>query len=428
VSHLSLQSILKLGFCLSIGLVMLVACQPGTRVATEHVPPVTDSVPDSGSDTARTLVPASADTVATASFLSAEAPPLDPYWNDVARLLAGLPLPTDHRLGAIADYPAYKTHSQFFNRAWAVKDSQLLAKLSTWAQAELPTEHTSTRNVLYPFSGPDFMTVHTLFPNATTYVLFGLEPEGRPVDIRGFTNDQVNTNLTNLRVALDDILLSTFFKTNDMRVDFQRYELKGALPILLAFISRRGNQVLSVRRVKVLATGTLAALEPNDPTPQNPNDSLTTGIEIRFKSDHKPDTPVQTLVYLSFNADDTHFKTNLPVIKLFDKLSPATGYIKSASYLLHNTYFSEVRNKIQAVCATILQDDSGIAYKYWPAAQWKLRFYGRYGDLVPLFRNRYQPEVAKIYQTDTTIKRLTFGLGYTNRLSNCNLMIARKHQ
>lgn len=406
-----------------VGLWGLAACQPGAQAPAEHVPPA--SVPDSASDTLRKPVSISTDT-ANASILGTEAPALDPYWNDVARLLAGLPLPADHRLGAIADYPAYKTHSQFFTRAWAVKDTQLLARLTTWAQTELTAEHTGSRNVLYPFSGPDFMTVHTLFPNAGTYVMFGLEPEGRPVDIRGFTNEQINTNLSNLRVALDDILWSTFFKTNDMRVDFERYELKGALPILLAFISRRGNQVLSVRRVKVLPNGTLAALEPHDPTSQNPNDTLTTGMEVRFKSERTSEAPVQTVVYLSFNADDVHFKNNLSVARLLDKLTPATGYIKSASYLLHNTYFSEIRNKIQAVCATILQDDSGIAYRYWPAEQWKLRFYGRYGDLVPLFRNRYQREVAKIYQTDTTIKRLTFGLGYTNRLSNCNLMIARK--
>ena len=36
-----------------------------------------------------------------------------------------------------------------------------------------------------------------------------------------------------------------------MRGDFQRYELKGTLPLLLAFVARTGNQVLNVQHIRV---------------------------------------------------------------------------------------------------------------------------------------------------------------------------------
>jgi hypothetical protein len=106
-----------------------------------------------------------------------------------------------------------------------------LEQLTAFSEHELAEVRALDRTVFYPFSGPDFITVYTLFPGANQYVLFGLEPEGRiPPDLTSIPQDRLKGNLSVLQNSLADILTLSFFKTIDMAKDFKAAELDGTTP------------------------------------------------------------------------------------------------------------------------------------------------------------------------------------------------------
>lgn len=394
---------LWLGLCVCL---FCVQCQPVSRETSQSQPPQTDTV---ATDTVRTEP---RDTIR-----------YDRYWNDAARLLAGLPVDSASTLTALATHPAAAGHRQFFDRAWKNKQLSLIQPLTVWADQELGAERLTREPAFYPFSGPDFLTIHTLFPAAGRYVFFGLEPEGSLPDLRSFAAAGLNQNLQNLQVALNDILQLTFFKTKDMKWELTRYRFRGTLPILMAFVARTGNEVLNVRHVQLQANGAVVP-SPADRR-QEAGDSLVTGVEILFRSE--AEAPVQRLQYFSVNVRNDYIGRLKGFASMVRGLSPAHTYLKSASYLMHRASFSEIRELILEVSPTLLQDDSGIPLRYFPPDQWELTFYGVYTRPIRLFANRYQPALRQKYQQGSPeVRPLKFGIGYQYRTGTSNLMLARR--
>jgi hypothetical protein len=346
--------------------------------------------------------------------------PVDRYWNDLARLLAGLPPDSGSVLAALDALPAAAEHRRFFDTAWQKKTESFIGPLSEWAAAEIAAERAAARNVLYPFSGADAMTLHTLFPDAPHYVMFGLEPEGIPPAPDRLTPAVLPANLRNLQIALDDILLLSYFKTIDMQSDFRRGEINGALPILLAFLARRGNRILWVERGKIRPDGVFDTVGVKNLS-LNPDDSVVTGVKIRFQ--FRPQT-YQDLYYFSANIDDGHISKSMR--RMLAKHEPWYTYIKSASYLMYYPSFSIIKAHLLDYSAFILQEDSGMPLSSFDRSVWKLQFYGAYHRPIPLFANRFQSDLYRIYQTDSSVKPLKFGIGYNNAPGTSNLMAARK--
>ncbi len=348
----------------------------------------------------------------------------DRYWNDLARYLAGLPPLPGSVLDSIDRAPETAGHRQVFDQLWLRKRRDLLDSLSAWAGAEFPDEYHGSRPVFYPFSGADFVTIHTLFPVAASYTLFGLEPEGKLPDPRTQGADRRAANLLNLQYSMDDLMAFSFFKTNDMRGDFTRFEWKGTLPLLLAFCARCGNEVLNAYRIRLLPDGT--AEPAGDTLPQDPNDAVVTGWRIKFRADDGSDAPLQTLDYFSVNVYNPFFAQLQGFSDYFAAKAPLRTYIKSASYLLYKDYFSQIGRLIQQVSDFLLQDDSGFPLRAFDPQTWQLTFYGAYERPIPLFANLYQPDLHRVYLTDTGIRRLPFGIGYVFIKGKSNLMLARK--
>lgn len=348
--------------------------------------------------------------------------PVDRYWNDLARMLAGLPADSGSALAAFESMPAVVEHRRFFDGAWQKKTDAFITPLDQWAGSEMAEERKFAQNVLYPFSGADAMTIHTLYPDAPRYVMFGLEPEGTPPAPGLVTPAALPANLRNLQVALDDIMLLSYFKTIDMHSDFRRGELNGVLPVLLAFLARRGNRILWVERGMVSPEGVFDTAGVKN-IPMNPDDSLVTGVRIRFQPESQREK-VQDLYYYSVNIDDGHISRSMR--RLLAKYEPCYTYIKSASYLMYYPSFSIIKSHLLDYSAFLLQEDSGMPLSSFDRNAWDLQFYGAYSRPIPLFANRFQTELHKIYQTDPSVKPLSFGIGYNNAPGTSNLMAARK--
>jgi len=343
-------------------------------------------------------------------------------WNDIARYLAGLPV-EDGALAEIAKRPEAVSHRKWFDKSWKAEEERFLTKVAPWAKAEFEAVQKLDRVVFYPFSGPDLVTVHTLFPNARRYVLFGLEPEGALPDVTAIKPARLRDNLAILETSLKTILTLSFFKTIDMRKDFKAAELDGTAPILLAFLARTGNEVLGIEPVKVNDEGAPETYSGKIKK-QAKGPVVTTGVRIRFRAG--PDAPAQEIEYYSVDISDDALAKNVPFQKLLAGLAPSTSYLKSASYLMHKEYFTKIRTTLLDVSDFLLQDDSGIPVKFFPAPGWKLQLYGTYDKPIALFALRGQADLKELFKDKAQVKELPFGIGYNYKPGRSNLMSATK--
>ena len=167
--------------------------------------------------------------------------------------------------------------------------------------------------------------------------------------------------------------------------------------------------------------GDVTPVEPGTAPATTEHGGITNGVKIEFSAN--PDAPIQTLYYFSTDISNDGIKKNPGFVNFCKKLEPGAGLVKAASYLMHEDYFSGIRNLLLDRCTLILEDDSGIPAAKFPSQDWELRPYGRYLGPIDLFKERQQPDLAQIYSAAKTTP-LSFGIGYRHRQNESNLLLA----
>jgi hypothetical protein len=347
---------------------------------------------------------------------AAPAGPLTPAYQDYALLIAGLkggPGP----LAAQEATPAWVNHARAMDKAWANFERRQLSVMRQWAAQELTqAEHPA---VFYPFSGPDFVNMYTLFPKASTYIMVSLEPVGELPDF-----DVINDYwfYPQLQRSLHDVLHLSFFITPKLAVNLGKTELNGVLPVLLFFMARQGLRVEDIR-YWVMRAGGAYEEEAATTVPMKAGPGDLPGLRIVFS---KPgSTEKQTLYYLRFNLANDSFQQNQPAVAFLEKFGPLTTFSKAASYLMHRGNFEAVRQFILAKSAFVLQSDAAIPVQFFDQAVWNRQLYGCYKGPIALFSNRYQRDLAGYYQSEE-VRPLPFGICYRHRPRTSNLMFATK--
>ncbi len=338
---------------------------------------------------------------------------------NTSRFLAGLSVPANSTLAPLENTLTWKSHSRSFASAWASLDRRQIAKVRTWGNQELANIRKSSSSIFYPFSGPDFLYVDAFFPQGKTYVLVGLEPVGPIPNEDTATPESLVQELSGLRSALNTVLYASFFRTNDMKVDFQS---RGVLPSLFVFLARTNHQLLNVEYVTLAKNGDPQVLEATQFAGLSKKQAH--GVRIDFTSGNP--NQVRSLYYFSQDLSDSGLIDQPEFTTFVQKLVKPITYLKAASYLLHNTYFSKTRNLILAQSSAILQDDSGLPLRALNPKLWDLQFYGSYKGTISLFKYKYQPSLRAIYANNANIKAINFPIGYGFAIGNSNLLLAIK--
>lgn len=314
--------------------------------------------------------------------------------NDQARFLAGFPV-TDEKLAPLVASKEWRAHGYALETAWRRMDRRQLLGARAWSQARIPELHTSSTPVLYFFSGPDFLYAHTFFPNASTYVLCGIEPVGVPPDVLALPPESLAGELASLRGSLNTILKTHYFITKDMRVDLSRSRLGGTLPLLYVFIARAG--------------GTIQAVQP-----------FSDGVRIDFRG---AQGKKQTLLY--YKVDLSNGGANDAFLKACRSYAPAHSLLKSASYLMHGESFSKVRSYLLANSKVILQDDTGIPFRFFDPKSWEVRLHGAYFRHGDTFGKYDQADLEAAFKSSGA-QPLGFSFGYHWQKERAMLIVARK--
>src|SRR5262249_41868467 len=98
--------------------------------------------------------------------------------------------------------PAWQQHARYFDTIFAHEISAQLSKVREFSKKYLTDQHDP---MLYMFSGPDFLYATSFFPNASTYVLAGLEPVGSVPDLTSLSPSIIDEELRNLELSMGSL-------------------------------------------------------------------------------------------------------------------------------------------------------------------------------------------------------------------------------
>ena len=405
---------------------LLVACSGSSN--EQQTTATTETMADTAEKVVATPPKATKQPAAVALRLQPAAVALAPDTanvQSVAAYLGGLPPRTGTPLAELAAQPIWQTFAKDQAKSWAKYRATHMDPMSRWATTELDSVRQASPTIFYPFSGPDFLNVFTMFPTSSTYVMFGLEPVG---SVPAHATLEDPTLLSAVKASLWSVLNFSFFRTNDMAVELKSIHLDGAVPLIMLFAARTGNHLQSVRPVQLDAQGQLHEVAAAN-TVSTPGQSIAAsttipGAELKIQA---ADGSKKIIYYFSADLSDWKLNTKSAPLRFVRSLGPLTTYVKSATYLMHKSYFSKVRNLILERSNYLLQDDSGIAMKYFPKSNWQFTYYGTYKRPINLFAKQYQPELTTAYHDSLHRARaLPFGTGYNWRQTDSNLLLARR--
>lgn len=331
----------------------------------------------------------------------------DPNADATAKFLAGLPV-NGTPLESHSLDRAWTAHAVDLDRAWKHLEEKQLSKIRAWAPQALGAAYEDNGPMFYMFSGPDFLYANAFFPNASTYILCGIEPVGPIPDIDKIPRAVLPSALANLRKSLDSVLSWSFFITKNMKIDLTQKQLSGTLPVLYVFLARAGCTIDSVTPVALDKEGNFVP-EGKGTTP---------GVKIVFLG---PGGRQQTLYYFTNDLADWAIKYRPGFGKFCEQQGQGVTLLKAASYLMHSDNFSMVRGFLLAHSKVILQDDSGIPIRFFAKDKWNLRYYGRYVGPINRFKQYPQPDLAKENATNTPLE---FSFGYQWQPSRSSLIVA----
>jgi hypothetical protein len=304
--------------------------------------------------------------------LGTQALAANPNADATAKFLAGLPV-KGTPLEKQAANPDWVAYAADFENDWKCFEAEQLSKIRAWAGQSLGASYEDRGPLYYMFSGPDFLYAHAFFPNAGTYILCGIEPVGSMPDIDKIPRAALPSALANMRKSLESVLSRGYFITKYMMADLKQTQLNGTLPVLYVFLARAGCTIDSVTPVALDRDGKFVP-EGKETTP---------GVKIAFlgRSGRK-----QTLYYFASNLADKGIKANSGFLKFCEQQGRGVSFLKAAAYLMASDNFSMVRSFLLAQSKLILQDESGIPYRFIEPEKWEINIYAKDRDLTKPIR------------------------------------------
>ena len=307
-------------------------------------------------------------------------------YNEDALLLAGKELPSTSSLASLQMSSSYQAHRLALQKMWTEYEQRHFLPMRQWSAQELPQRIPLPSTICYLFGGPDILNPLALFPDAaSTYLLCGKESIGVLTPPEQLSPEQLQRGLSSIREATQTAFQFGYFITKEMRSQTIDGPFQGVLPLLLTLLSLTGNQIVSVERLSL---------------------GGAPGVRIRFIA---PSSAEKTLYYAQQDLSNGNGRSFL---RWLQKFAPVISYLKAASYLLHEEDFSQARNFLLQNSTAILQDDSGIPFRYFDSLDWTIYLFGDYKGPIELFRPKYQADLAAAYQTSLLAAPMNFGTGY----------------
>jgi hypothetical protein len=297
--------------------------------------------------------------------------------------------------------------------AWSNYEKQVGQPLLTWAKKEVAYSGGGT--VFYPFSGPDFLTVARMFPNADRYVMVAIQKARKPATPEKMPTLQRHDFEKRFAVDWTRFGKLGFFRTLDLDDDqLNSQSGVGVTSILMAFSARLGYQVLAVTP---LAFNT----EKGEWEPRT-SDEKWDSVRLYLQ---KNGGTITTLDYLRIDLSDQGLSASEPIQAWIQRMSAKPTLLKAASHLLQKKSFSILRDFLANNSAMVVQDETGLDYNYLTKIG-NVRLYGNFSQTHFLFTSTTQRALALAYKGEKSPGELPFAFSYLKKSGLRSIQIARR--
>jgi hypothetical protein len=346
--------------------------------------------------------------------------------DETARFLAGKGVAaSDSDLAEHARTESYTEYAAQIASGWRQFQQPNLERMRTWWKGRAPAKYST---VFYPFSGPDIGNALVFFPDADSYLMFGLEPPGAIPDLRSMQAEAVSSGLNELKASLSTLLQVNYFFTKAMEKKLGSGSFNSVTGLLLFFLAMNDCEVTGARRIAIARGGTLVQGTAADDSTSGRSRSRIPGVEITFTRKGRK----QIVRYFMVNVADAALAKSSPdFLPYLESRGRFVTMIKSASYLMHKqgiqepARFERIRSLILTRSDLVVQDDSGVPLRLFARDTWKLQFHGRYEAPTAEFARHLQKDLKVEMQRNSTGK-LPFSYGYAYRQGESNLMTAER--
>ena len=339
-----------------------------------------------------------------------------------AQVLAGIqPTAGDPAIDQLTRLEAFAEHQKWMTAQWGQARARISA-MDNWRAQELRVPGTQNRTMLYPFSGPDFFNAYALFPNYPRYIFFSLERPGTMPDLESVTPVQFAKLLQDVRSAFRDIFERNYFITDYMNKQLTTPWIRGTVPVMTTMMALMQLRIVRIEPLDLFPELTRAYDAPD--VPQRPH-RIMRSVRMDFVGTNGG--APQQLYYFAVDATDKQLDFYPGFLDWVAQHRPATALLKSASYLLHDNQFEKTRNMILATADFVIQDDTGIPYRFLGQSPWHVRLYGRYNKPnMKGLRYGYQADLESAYRAKGDLPELPFPFGYHWKGKQSGLLIANR--
>jgi hypothetical protein len=338
-----------------------------------------------------------------------------------AQVLAGIvPVGADPAIDRLVKLEVFAEHQKWMAAQWVQARSRITT-IENWRAQEVKIAGAQNKTMLYPFSGPDFLNAYALFPDHAQYIFFSLERPGALPDLESVTPAQFGKLLEDVRSAFRDIFERNYFITNYMSKQLTTPWVRGTVPVIATMMALTNQRIVRIVPIDLFPDLT-RSYEAVDAA-RHPR-KLMRATRIDFVN--ASGGPVQQLYYISLDATDKALEYYPGFLDWVAQQRPASALLKSASYLLHDNQFQKTRSMILATADFVIQDDTGIPYRFLNQAPWQVRLYGRYNKPIKSLSYGYQPDLEGAFKAKNLSAELPFPFGYHWRGKQSGLIIATR--
>ena len=338
-----------------------------------------------------------------------------------AQLMAGVtPAAGDAVIDKLAATDGWKKHKEAMEAQWKPVRARL-DTIEKWRDQEIKLKDVAGRTLLYPFSGPDFLNAWALYPNHGKYMFFSLENPGVLPDLDKMGPKEFEAMLHDVRSAFTEIFQRNYFITSYMGKQLTTAHLKGTVPIIATMMALNGLRIAKIESVDAFPELTRAYEEPKSKRPGK----MLRGMKMTFLT---AANKAHELSYFSLDATDKALQFYPDFLDWVGRNKPASALVKSASYLLHDNQFSKTRDMILASADILVQDDTGVPYRYIKQANWNAKFFGKYHRPIKPMEWGYQGDLDKAFREAEVKDRgpLPFPFGYHWKGQESGLILATR--
>ena len=393
--------------------------QPQTQAAQETPPPSHDSAVTRAPASAPIPTPQSADRTSTVANNTAPLAPHSthtPQASEIVRAktdLAGQPQ-GHYLVGAHPNPAAFPfltaENKKIADESWAVYQKDHGQPMSQWAKTEI--RFSSTGTVFYPFSGPDFVTVNQLYPDADRYVMVAMQPAGEPALLAPMTAERAQYFQEKFLREWKRFAFNAFFLTSELEADrFAKRAQIGITTILVTFALYGGYDVAEIYPIAYdAASGQFIQ---------------TTGHWNSVRLVLKKKGKTVALDYVSLDLSDGNLLKNEPMRGWLSQMTQHPMLIKAASHLLQDGNFVVFRDMIVKNAPMIVEDETGIDYTRLSTIG-KVELYGGFSIPFEQFSPHKQQSLAQAYKQATDVKPMPFAFSYNKENERRSVQIVRR--